>query len=74
MHSREMQGLPTEETMTTKRKIVQIAATAESGAESDLLYALCNDGTLWWMTPQQQGWQDTCRKFCDIPQEEPWEK
>ncbi len=51
------------------RKVVQIATTQEVSTASNLLYALCDDGSLWWITPQRQGWQTTWRKVCDIPQE-----
>lgn len=56
--------------MNNKRKIVQIAATADPGATSDLLYALCDDGTLWWIEPQLRGDKDIWRKVRDVPQEE----
>lgn len=41
--------------MNDKRKIIQIAATCETGTASDLLYALADDGTLWWLAPQLSG-------------------
>lgn len=56
--------------MNNKRKVIQIAATADPGATSDLLYALCDDGTLWWIEPQLRGDKDIWRKVRDVPQEE----
>ncbi len=57
--------------MNPKRKITQITATAEPGSGSDLLYALCNDGTLWWIAPQISGLAgNDWRRVQDIPQED----
>ncbi len=47
------------------RKIIQIAVTAVAD-EEDTLYALCDDGTVWWTIPAAMPW----RKVRDIPQEE----
>ena len=53
------------------RKIIQITATAvDDIAEADILYALCDDGTVWWTRPLWAGEHDTWRKIHDIPQEE----
>ena len=30
-----------------KRQVIQIAATATDDAAADMLYALCDDGTMW---------------------------
>lgn len=54
--------------MTTERKIIQITATSVED-ESDILYALCDDGTLWWTNPMWVGGNDIWRKVRDIPQE-----
>ena len=51
------------------RKIIQITATAVAG-EADILYALCDDGTLWWTEPRWVGKDDVWRKVRDIPQED----
>jgi hypothetical protein len=48
-----------------KRKIVQIAASAMASADdnrpSDTIYALCDDGSLWWLdfwtTSSPKCWQ-----------------
>lgn len=53
----------------TTRKIIQIAATSVED-EADIVYALCDDGSLWWTHPHWIGEQDTWRKASDIPQEE----
>ncbi len=53
----------------TGRRIIQIAATTVED-EADILYALCDDGTLWWTNPIWVGERDVWRKVRDIPQEE----
>lgn len=55
--------------MNSKRKIIQITATSVED-EADILYALCDDGTLWWTHPMWVGEKDTWIKVRDIPQEE----
>jgi len=34
-------------TSAMKRKAIQIVATNEPGGSGDIIYALCDDGTLW---------------------------
>lgn len=48
-----------------RRKVIQITATAEPGASSDLLYALADDGTMWYMAPHLDNSDWKCIK--DIP-------
>lgn len=33
--------------MKTKRKIIQVSVAPESDHYPELIYALCNDGTIW---------------------------
>ena len=54
------------QSLKIKRKVVQIVATAEQGAGSDLLYALADDGTMWWIAPQSA--DSTWMRVKDIPQ------
>lgn len=49
------------------RKIVQIAARAEGEATAAMLFALCDDGTLWAMWVDGGGW----KKVVSIPQDQP---
>jgi hypothetical protein len=51
---------------TPPRKIVQItAATAGDGGEQwSVVYALCDDGTVWWKSSPSGRWE----QIRDIPQ------
>lgn len=47
------------------RKVVQIAVAPAALSGSDLLYALADDGTVWWVAPQliDNNW----KRIKDIP-------
>lgn len=51
-----------------KRKIIQICSSSlrDDFVSPDILYALCNDGTVWFMETNDKGWI----KVQDIPQDD----
>jgi len=54
------------------RKIIQIAIDPEDGEVPPVLYALCNDGTVWWTNPYSL--HCPCAEWTrikDIPQYQP---
>ena len=56
-----------DKTTPKKRKIIQIVAIAVKLDDAPLLYALCDDGTLWirdWTRKNEVVWQ----KHPDVPQ------
>ncbi len=60
--------VPTKTGVENARRVIQIAATSEAGAESDLLYAVADDGTMWWIPPQASLQGAYWRRLPDIPQ------
>lgn len=50
------------------RKIIQICSSSlrDDYIAPDILYALCDDGTVWFMESVDKGWH----KISDIPQGE----
>ncbi len=49
------------------RKIIQIATTTGTEGGCDFVYALCDDGTLWYLYNQTGA---TWRDLPDVPQPE----
>lgn len=47
------------------RRIIQISAVQESGSNAGGIYALCEDGSLWWQTIGSDEWS----KISSIPAE-----
>ena len=54
----------------TERRIVQISAVPENAEYYGMIYALCNDGTVWGILEGGAHWDD----LPAIPQPEPAQK
>lgn len=57
--------------MSERRVVVQIAVTAETANEYSCIYALADDGTVWFSPYRHDDGPLVWRRLPDLPQDEP---